>query len=163
LWTIAPGWVPGGYSDLPGPGEYHGEHHELAHPDGPGGFTIYERTKSLEFKPGMESPGPAHYGGFTTDDVEPGLQMSIHPRFESGGAYSSTRTDRTPQGRVSTPPRCSSSRYVRMEETGVVSHSPSWARPWGTPSGSGGPRITRYENLKSEDRDLASTLRRTTV
>ena len=87
---------PGGYSDLPGPGEYHGEHHELAHPDGPGGFTIYERTKSLEFKPGMESPGPAHYGGFTTDDVEPGLQMSIHPRFESGGAFEHTDRSDTP-------------------------------------------------------------------
>ena len=44
----------------------------------------------------MESPGPAHYGGFTTDDVEPGLQMSIHPRFESGGVFEHTDRSDTP-------------------------------------------------------------------
>ena len=76
---------PGGFSERPGPGEYHADG-DVAPPEGPG-ITIYERTKSTEFRPGVDSPGPAYYGGFTTDDVDLGLQMSIHERYESGERF----------------------------------------------------------------------------
>ena len=86
---------PGGFSERPGPGEYHADG-DVAPPEGPGGFTIYERTKSTEFRPGVDSPGPAYYGGFTTDDVERGLRMSIHERYESGSVFQHTDRSDTP-------------------------------------------------------------------
>ena len=86
---------PTGFSERPGPGEYHADG-DVVPPEGPGGFTIYERTKSTEFRPGVDSPGPAYYGGFTTDDVERGLRMSIHERYESGSVFQHTDRSDTP-------------------------------------------------------------------
>ncbi|ACO62053.1 predicted protein [Micromonas commoda] len=86
---------PTGFSERPGPGEYHADG-DVVPPEGPGGFTIYERTKSTEFRPGVDSPGPAYYGGFTTDDVEGGLRMSIHERYESGSVFQHTDRSDTP-------------------------------------------------------------------
>ena len=144
---------PGGFSERPGPGEYHADG-DVAPPEGPGGFTIYERTKSTEFRPGVDSPGPAYYGGFTTDDVDLGLQMSIHERYESGSVFQHTDRSDTP-GPESTLPRCSSSPCAT-----TASRCPLSARPRGTPSASGGSQTTRFGGHRSAGPVRGSTTRK---